>query len=104
MTPATTGPPVRLFIDSGRNHNMQVRDLISSIANETHLADTQIGKVRIFDHYAFVEVPADAAATVTAAPQATQLRGVTVTITRGTPTGQRRPSGSRGRRLTGTRR
>ncbi|MCR4436088.1 MAG: DEAD/DEAH box helicase [Clostridiales bacterium] len=48
---------VRLFINIGRNNNIQPGHIIESIATSTSLPGKLIGAIDIFDRYTFVDVP-----------------------------------------------
>jgi ATP-dependent RNA helicase DeaD len=47
----------KLFINIGRTHNVLPGDILSSIATETGVKGSAIGKIEIFDFFSFVEVP-----------------------------------------------
>ncbi|HNW93054.1 MAG TPA: DEAD/DEAH box helicase [bacterium] len=78
----STGPMVKLFINIGKDRNVQVKDIVGSIANETKIPGQLIGKIRILNKYSFVEVPEAYADEVINSMQDNQIRGVTVTIER----------------------
>lgn len=48
---------VRLFINIGRNNNVQPRHIVESIASSTGMPGKLIGAIDIFDKFTFVDVP-----------------------------------------------
>ena len=71
----------RLFVDVGREQGVRPADLVGAIANESGLPGRAIGAIDIFDNFAFVDVPEDAAARVLSALSRTQIRGVKISPT-----------------------
>lgn len=49
----------RYRLDMGLSHGLEVKHVVGCIANEAGLPSSQIGKIRIHDEYATVELPAD---------------------------------------------
>ena len=78
----TAGPMVKLFINIGKDRNVQVKDIVGSIANETKIPGHLIGKIKILTKYSFVEIPEAYAEEVISKMQDNQIRGVTVAIER----------------------
>jgi ATP-dependent RNA helicase DeaD len=48
---------VRLFMTIGRKNKIEVADIIKSIALESNIPFSKIGKIDVFDKFTFVEVP-----------------------------------------------
>lgn len=53
------GGTLRYTIDVGREHGVQPKDIVGAIANETGLSSKLIGRIKLFDTYSTVELPAD---------------------------------------------
>ena len=48
---------VRLFINVGRKHRVQAKDIVGAIAGEAGIPGKLVGTIDIYDKYTFVEVP-----------------------------------------------
>ncbi|HSP37578.1 MAG TPA: DEAD/DEAH box helicase [Frankiaceae bacterium] len=76
---ASSGPRpssgTRLFIGLGRAAGMRPQDLVGAIAGETRLKGRDIGAIEIFDKFALVDVPNDAASEVVDSLKRTLIRG-----------------------------
>ena len=72
----------RLFINAGRDVGIRPQDIVGAIANETGLAGSAVGAVRISERFATVEVPSDAAKDVIKALSATRIKGKRVKVRR----------------------
>jgi len=73
--PRHNGPTGLVYIGVGRRGGIRPGDLVGCIANETGLSGSEIGPIRIADHYSTVGVPeAQVDATVDAI-NGTQIRG-----------------------------
>ncbi len=51
-----SGDMARLFINIGKNHKVQPKDIVGAIAGEAGIPGKAIGEIAIFDKYCFVEV------------------------------------------------
>ena len=76
--PVVESPPedgmVRLFMDVGRKNGLRPTDIVGAIANEAGIPGRAIGAIDIYDHYAFVEIPAEYKDQVLDAMQRTRIR------------------------------
>ncbi len=65
----------RIYVNVGRSSGTEPRDLVGAIANETSLVGSDIGAIRVGDHYSVVEIPEAAIDDVIAAMKRTTIRG-----------------------------
>ncbi|KPV51647.1 RNA helicase [Kouleothrix aurantiaca] len=65
----------RLYIDVGRDDNVRPADIVGAIANEAGIPGRAIGAIELFEHFALVEVPSNAAEKVLRALRHTTIRG-----------------------------
>jgi ATP-dependent RNA helicase DeaD len=76
--PMVEAPPeegmVRLFMDVGRKNGLRPTDIVGAIANEAGIPGRSIGAIDIYDHYAFVEIPAEYKDQVLQGMQRTRIR------------------------------
>ena len=75
----------RLFLNLGRNDGLRPADLVGAIANEAGLDGRAIGAIDMYDHFAFVEVPATEVDTVMRALSQTTIRGRRVKVSKAKP-------------------
>jgi ATP-dependent RNA helicase DeaD len=73
-----TAAYARLFVSIGERDGVRPGDLVGTIAGETDIPGSQIGKVDIRDTFSIVEVPADIAERVIAALNGTTIKGRSV--------------------------
>ncbi|MDQ4034751.1 MAG: DEAD/DEAH box helicase [Chloroflexota bacterium] len=66
---------VRLFLGGGRQAGIRPADIVGAITNEAGIGGQAIGAIEIFDRYALVEVPADAADDIIQALREGSIRG-----------------------------
>ncbi|HEX7196571.1 MAG TPA: DEAD/DEAH box helicase [Candidatus Limnocylindria bacterium] len=66
---------VRLFLGGGRQAGIRPADIVGAITNEAGIGGHAIGGIEIFDRYALVEVPGDAADDIIRALRAGSIRG-----------------------------
>src|SRR5687768_16779208 len=66
---------VRLFLGGGRQAGIRPADIVGAITNEAGIAGQAIGAIEIFDRYALVEVPGDAADDIIRALREGSIRG-----------------------------
>jgi ATP-dependent RNA helicase DeaD len=94
--PIVVAPPedgmVRLFMDVGRKNGLRPTDIVGAIANEAGIPGRAIGAIDIYDHYAFVEIPAEYEKKVLQAMQRTRIRNQRANLRVATPGSE--PSGS----------
>ncbi len=64
----------RLYIDIGRDEGVRPADLVGAIANEAGIPGNAIGSIELYDHFSFVEVPANRAERVLKALKQTTIR------------------------------
>jgi ATP-dependent RNA helicase DeaD len=78
IEPVVEAPPeegmVRLFMDVGRKNGLRPTDIVGAIANEAGIPGKAIGAIDIYDHYAFVEIPAEYKDQVLQGMQRTRIR------------------------------
>lgn len=70
----------QLFVSIGRNRKVFARDLTELFASTLQLTEAEIGDVRVFDKYSFVDVAAERAADAIARLSGTELKGRTITV------------------------
>jgi len=97
--PAPAGDMVRYRIDVGRDHGVEVRDIVGAIANEAGIESRFIGRIGLYDESSTVELPAGMPAEASNALKRTRIRGVPINLRQdeGRPAnsfgGERKPSG-----------
>ncbi|MCA1939071.1 DEAD/DEAH box helicase [uncultured Azonexus sp.] len=90
--PAPAGDMVRYRIDVGRDHGVEVRDIVGAIANEAGIESRFIGRIGLYDESSTVELPAGMPAEAANALKRTRIRGVPINLRQD----EGRPSGSFG--------
>ncbi len=82
--PRRTAPPagdmVRYRIDVGRDHGVQVKDIVGAIANEAGIESRFIGRIGLYDESSTVELPAGMPAEAANALKRTRVRGVPINL------------------------
>ncbi|NJD25298.1 MAG: DEAD/DEAH box helicase [Betaproteobacteria bacterium] len=78
--PAPAGEMVRYRIDVGRDHGVEVRDIVGAIANEAGLDSRFIGRIGLYDESSTVELPAGMPAEAASALKRTRIRGVPINL------------------------
>jgi ATP-dependent RNA helicase DeaD len=73
---------VRLFVNVGKNIELEPRDVIKWITGETTVAGDQVGSIDIYENFSFVEVPEDRANEVFEILKNAKLKGKRVRIDR----------------------
>ncbi len=76
--------PGWVYVGAGRNKGIRPGDLVGAIANETGLAGSEIGPIRITEHHSVVGVPEDAVDEVVARLGKTTVKGKKVKTRRWT--------------------
>jgi ATP-dependent RNA helicase DeaD len=100
--PAPTGDMVRYRIDVGRDHGVEVRDIVGAIANEAGIESRFIGRIGLYEESSTVELPAGMPAEAANALKRTRIRGVPINIRQdegrpgGSTGGERKFEGDRG--------
>jgi len=64
-----------VYVGVGRRGGVRPGDLVGAIAGETHLSGSEIGPIRISDHYSVVGVPEAAVNAVVSAVKASTIKG-----------------------------
>jgi ATP-dependent RNA helicase DeaD len=64
----------RYYIGLGRMHDIQPKDIVGAIANEADISSQYIGKIKLFDHFSFVELPEGMPSEVMQTLQAMRIR------------------------------
>ncbi|MBK6355655.1 MAG: DEAD/DEAH box helicase [Betaproteobacteria bacterium] len=77
---APTGDMVRYRIDVGRDHGVQVKDIVGAIANEAGIESRFIGRIGLFDESSTVELPAGMPAEAANALKRTRVRGLPINL------------------------
>ncbi|WP_341743429.1 DEAD/DEAH box helicase [Azonexus hydrophilus] len=90
--PAPAGDMVRYRIDVGREHGVEVRDIVGAIANEAGIESRFIGRIGLYEESSTVELPAGMPAEAANALKRTRIRGVPINLRQD----EGRPSGSFG--------
>ena len=75
-----TGDMVRYRIDVGRDHGVQVKDIVGAIANEAGIESRFIGRIGLYDESSTVELPAGMPAEAANALKRTRVRGVPINL------------------------
>jgi ATP-dependent RNA helicase DeaD len=93
--PAPAGDMVRYRIDVGRDHGVEVRDIVGAIANEAGIESRFIGRIGLYEESSTVELPAGMPGEAANALKRTRIRGVPINlrVDEGRPSGA--PSGER---------
>ncbi len=78
--PAPTGDMVRYRIDVGRDHGVQVKDIVGAIANEAGIESRFIGRIGLYDESSTIELPAGMPAEAANALKRTRVRGVPINL------------------------
>ena len=78
--PAPAGDMVRYRIDVGRDHGVEVRDIVGAIANEAGIESRFIGRIGLYDESSTVELPAGMPAEASNALKRTRIRGVPINL------------------------
>lgn len=98
--PAPAGDMVRYRIDVGREHGVQVKDIVGAIANEAGIESRFIGRIGLYEDSSTVELPAGMPAEASNALKRTRVRGVPINLRpdEGRPDagGERKFEGDRG--------
>ncbi|MBL8429319.1 MAG: DEAD/DEAH box helicase, partial [Dechloromonas sp.] len=90
--PAPAGDMVRYRIDVGREHGVEVRDIVGAIANEAGIESRFIGRIGLYEESSTVELPAGMPAEAANALKRTRIRGVPINLRQD----EGRPGGSFG--------
>ncbi|WP_374278000.1 DEAD/DEAH box helicase [Azonexus sp.] len=78
--PAPAGDMVRYRIDVGREHGVEVRDIVGAIANEAGIESRFIGRIGLYEESSTVELPAGMPAEASNALKRTRIRGVPINL------------------------
>ena len=97
--PAPAGDMVRYRIDVGRDHGVEVRDIVGAIANEAGIESRFIGRIGLYEESSTVELPAGMPAEAANALKRTRIRGVPINLRQD----EGRPSGAGDRKFGGER-
>ena len=71
-----------MWLNAGHDAGVRPQDIVGAIANETGLAGSDIGAVRISERFATVEVPSGASKDVIRALSSTRIKGKKVKVRR----------------------
>jgi len=77
---APTGDMVRYRIDVGRDHGVQVKDIVGAIANEAGIESRFIGRIALYDESSTIELPAGMPKEADNALKRTRVRGVPINL------------------------
>jgi len=78
--PPASGDMVRYRIDVGRDHGVQVKDIVGAIANEAGIDSRFIGRIGLYDESSTVELPAGMPPEAANALKRTRVRGVPINL------------------------
>ncbi len=78
--PAPVGDMVRYRIDVGRDHGVQVKDIVGAIANEAGIESRFIGRIGLYDESSTIELPAGMPPEAANALKRTRVRGVPINL------------------------
>jgi len=71
---------VRYRIDVGREHGVEVRDIVGAIANEAGIESRFIGRIGLYEESSTVELPAGMPGEAANALKRTRIRGVPINL------------------------
>ena len=71
---------VRYRIDVGRDHGVQVKDIVGAIANEAGIESRFIGRIALYDESSTIELPAGMPKEADNALKRTRVRGVPINL------------------------
>ena len=71
---------VRYRIDVGRDHGVQVKDIVGAIANEAGIESRFIGRIALYDESSTVELPAGMPGEVSNLLKRTRVKGVPINL------------------------
>ncbi len=77
---APSGDMVRYRIDVGRDHGVQVKDIVGAIANEAGIESRFIGRIGLYDESSTIELPAGMPKEAENALRRTRVRGVPINL------------------------
>ncbi|MDP3537245.1 MAG: DEAD/DEAH box helicase [Azonexus sp.] len=77
---APVGDMVRYRIDVGRDHGVQVKDIVGAIANEAGIESRFIGRIALYDESSTIELPAGMPKEADNALKRTRVRGVPINM------------------------
>ena len=77
---APAGDMVRYRIDVGREHGVEVRDIVGAIANEAGIESRFIGRIGLYEESSTVELPAGMPKEAANALKRTRIRGVPINL------------------------
>jgi ATP-dependent RNA helicase DeaD len=77
---APSGDMVRYRIDVGRDHGVQVKDIVGAIANEAGIESRFIGRIALYDESSTVELPGGMPGEASNALKRTRVRGVPINL------------------------
>ena len=77
---APSGDMVRYRIDVGRDHGVQVKDIVGAIANEAGIESRFIGRIALYDESSTVELPGGMPSEASNALKRTRVRGVPINL------------------------
>jgi ATP-dependent RNA helicase DeaD len=87
--PIVAAPPeegmVRLVMNVGRKSGLRPNDVVGAIANKAGIPGKAIGAIDIYDHVAFVEIPAEYLDQVLSGMRGARIRNQSVTLRVATP-------------------
>ncbi len=78
--PAPAGEMVRYRIDVGRDHGVQVKDIVGAIANEAGIESRFIGRIGLYDESSTVELPGGMPKEAENALKRIRVRGVPINL------------------------
>ncbi len=76
----SSGDMVRYRIDVGRDHGVQVKDIVGAIANEAGIESRFIGRIGLYDESSTIELPAGMPKEAENALKRTRVRGVPINL------------------------
>ena len=71
---------VRYRIDVGRDHGVQVKDIVGAIANEAGIESRFIGRIGLYDESSTIELPAGMPKEAENALKRVRVRGVPINL------------------------
>ena len=77
---APSSDMIRYRIDVGRDHGVQVKDIVGAIANEAGIESRFIGRIGLYDESSTVELPAGMPPEAANALKRTRVRGVPINM------------------------
>ncbi|MCI1930463.1 MAG: DEAD/DEAH box helicase [Clostridia bacterium] len=71
---------VRLFVNAGKNNKIRAKDIVGAFAGETGVPGQLIGEIKIYDDFAYVDVPYEYAKEIIEGMKNSKIKGKRISI------------------------